>query len=92
AIWTNGKMVRDWKAYIQTTYGFLHFSGQNLTQITAKDLIPTVSCCSRLLEIADLDDKVTNFHRYVIKQRKKHGYALSQIGNMNEFANEFRYG
>ncbi|KAK9404800.1 hypothetical protein NXF25_009627 [Crotalus adamanteus] len=33
---------------------------------------------------ADLDSKVNSFHRYVIKQCTKHGYALSSIGNMDE--------
>ena len=32
----------------------------------------------------DLDDKVVNFHTYVINLRKKHGYELSQIINMDE--------
>ncbi|KAG7163055.1 Pogo transposable element-like 5, partial [Homarus americanus] len=33
---------------------------------------------------ADLDCKITNFHRYVIQQRKTHGYPLSNIGKMDE--------
>ena len=33
---------------------------------------------------ADLDDKVTNFHRYVLDLRKTHGFELGQIGNMDE--------
>ncbi|KAL7988948.1 hypothetical protein Chor_007867 [Crotalus horridus] len=33
---------------------------------------------------ADLDSKVNSFHRCVIQQRTKHGYALSSIGNMDE--------
>ncbi|CAL1528475.1 unnamed protein product [Lymnaea stagnalis] len=33
---------------------------------------------------ADLDCKVINFLRYVIKQPKKRGYALSQIENLDE--------
>nr|XP_008104013.1 PREDICTED: uncharacterized protein LOC103278093 isoform X6 [Anolis carolinensis] len=33
---------------------------------------------------ADLDRRVNSFHRYVIQQRTKHGYALSSIGNMDE--------
>ena len=32
----------------------------------------------------DLDDKVVDFHTYVINLRKKHGYELSQIINMDE--------
>lgn len=60
----------------------------------------TISWCSRFMERhdlvlrqktkiaqklpADLDNKVDSFHRYVIQQRTKHGYALSNIGNMDE--------
>ncbi|KAH1173359.1 hypothetical protein KIL84_017881 [Mauremys mutica] len=66
----------------------------------SKGFKATVSWCTRFLERhslvlrqktriaqklpADLDGKVSLFHRYVIQQRKKHGYALSQIGNMDE--------
>lgn len=32
----------------------------------------------------DLDEKVSSFHKFIIKQRKKHKYALSDIGNMDE--------
>ncbi|KAJ1130292.1 hypothetical protein NDU88_008646 [Pleurodeles waltl] len=60
----------------------------------------TVSWCTRFFERhnlvlrqktkiaqklpADLEAKVNSFHRYVIQQRNKHGYALSSIGNMDE--------
>ena len=33
---------------------------------------------------ADLEDKVSSFHSYVLKQRKLHDFELSQIGNMDE--------
>ncbi len=33
---------------------------------------------------ADLDDKVTDFHRFVIHLRKGHNFDLSQIRNMDE--------
>uniref|UniRef100_K7FGA6 HTH CENPB-type domain-containing protein n=1 Tax=Pelodiscus sinensis TaxID=13735 RepID=K7FGA6_PELSI len=66
----------------------------------SKGFKATVSWCTRFMERhnlvlrqktkiaqklpADLNGKVSLFHRYVIQQRKKHGYALSQIGNMDE--------
>ena len=33
---------------------------------------------------AVLEDKVSSFHSFIINLRKKHGYDLSQIGNMDE--------
>ena len=33
---------------------------------------------------ADLEDKITNFHKYIIGLRKKYNYPLNQIGNMDE--------
>ncbi|KAG7176662.1 Pogo transposable element-like 6 [Homarus americanus] len=66
----------------------------------SKDFKGTASWCSRFMERydlvlrkktkisqklpADLDCKITNFHRHVIQQRKEHGYPLSNIGNMDE--------
>ena len=38
--------------------------------------------CQRLP--ADLEEKITSFQRFVIKERKCHSYPLSQIGNMDE--------
>ena len=38
--------------------------------------------CQRLP--ADLEEKITSFQRFVIKERKSHSYPLSQIGNMDE--------
>ena len=32
----------------------------------------------------DLDEKITDFHSFVIKRRKRHDYDLKQIGNMDE--------
>ena len=33
---------------------------------------------------ADLEDKITNFHKYIIGLRKEYNYPLNQIGNMDE--------
>ena len=33
---------------------------------------------------AHYEEKVTNFHRFIIRQRERHGYDLSLIGNMDE--------
>ena len=38
--------------------------------------------CQKLL--ADLDDKITSFQRFVIKLRQTYNYPLNQIGNMDE--------
>ena len=35
---------------------------------------------------ADLKDKITNFHKYVIGLRKHYNYPLNQIGNMDEIS------
>uniref|UniRef100_A0A3B3TFI6 HTH CENPB-type domain-containing protein n=1 Tax=Paramormyrops kingsleyae TaxID=1676925 RepID=A0A3B3TFI6_9TELE len=40
---------------------------------------------------ADLDNKVDSFHQYVIQQRTKHGYALSNIGNMDETLSDVEF-
>lgn len=60
----------------------------------------TVSWCSRFMKRknlvlrqktkiaqklpADLDEKITNFHKYVIELRKGYDYLQCQIGNMDE--------
>lgn len=33
---------------------------------------------------ADIDEKVSNFHKFVITERKKYNYELKSIGNMDE--------
>ena len=33
-----------------------------------------------------VEDKITSFHRFVIRKRKMQDYALGQIGNMDETA------
>ena len=33
---------------------------------------------------ADLEDKITNFHKHIIGLRKEYNYPLNQIGNMDE--------
>ena len=33
---------------------------------------------------ADLEDKITNFHKYIIGLRKEYNYPPNQIGNMDE--------
>ena len=66
---------------------------------------PTNSWCARLMERKDLvmrhktkiaqklpaemDEKVINFQRYVIKKRVEHQYALANIGNMDEMPMNF---
>lgn len=32
----------------------------------------------------DLDNKLGNFHKYIIQKRKEYQYPLSSIGNINE--------
>lgn len=33
---------------------------------------------------ADLDDKITHFHQFIIKNQQKNGFKLSCIGSMDE--------
>lgn len=66
----------------------------------SKDFKATVNWCSRFMKRknlvlrqktkiaqklpADLEDKIIDFHRYVIGLRKEHDYPQCQIGNMDE--------
>ena len=32
----------------------------------------------------DYEEKIINFHHFIIKQRKRHNFEIGQIGNMDE--------
>uniref|UniRef100_H3A0T2 HTH CENPB-type domain-containing protein n=1 Tax=Latimeria chalumnae TaxID=7897 RepID=H3A0T2_LATCH len=67
---------------------------------SSKDFKATASWCSRFMErkclvlrqktkitqklLKDLDDKITSFQRFTIRQQQKHEYLLCHIGNMDE--------
>ena len=58
-----------------------------------KEFKATVGWCNRFMnrkhlvirqKTKDLDQKVTNFHKFVIGMRQKYNFPLSNIGNMDE--------
>ena len=70
----NTENAQQFKASIDWCYGFMKrhdLSIRRRTHISQK--LPE-----------DVDDKLTQFQSFVIKQRKRHNYPLSQIGNADQ--------